>query len=127
MSTATKWYDTINKSPYTPKPIVFRVVWTILYILMAVSSINVFISGASVNYIFSFIIQFGLNMSWTPIFFYFKNIKLALLVLILLYISVLWNIYETSKISSLSTVLSIPYILWLSVAMYLNTYIVMNN
>ena len=74
-----------------------------------------------------FTIQLLFNLIWTTIFFKFKNIKLALLELILIIIFTFITIIQFYKISLTATLFLIPYFMWLCFALYLNLYIVINN
>lgn len=125
-----EWYNRLNKSKYTPSSWVFGVVWPILYICMIISFIIVKRNEKCKNYcnpLKFFTIQLLFNLIWTTIFFKFKNIKLALLDLILIIIFTLITIIQFYKISLIATLFLIPYFLWLCFALYLNLYIVFNN
>ena len=61
------------------------------------------------------------------IFFKFKKTKLALIDLILIIIFTLWTYNEFYKINIFASRLLIPYILWLFLALSLNSYIVIMN
>lgn len=125
-----EWYNRLNKSKYTPSSWVFGVVWPILYICMIISFIIVKRNEKCKNYcnpLKFFTIQLLFNLIWTTIFFKFKNIKLALLDLILIIIFTLITIIQFYKISLTATLFLIPYFMWLCFALYLNLYIVFNN
>jgi tryptophan-rich sensory protein len=123
------WYDNLNKSTITPPKIVFPFVWSILYFLIIVSAGMViwkdrFQNKLAITY---FIIQMALNISWTPVFFRLKNIKLSLIVITILWLFILLNIIEFLKISQMAGYLLIPYFVWVSLALYLNSYIYRYN
>ena len=123
------WYDNLNKSTITPPKIVFPFVWSILYFLIIVSAGMViwkdrFQNKLAVTY---FIIQMALNISWTPVFFRLKNIKLSLIVITILWLFILLTIIEFLKISQMAGYLLIPYFVWVSLALYLNSYIYWYN
>ena len=124
------WYDKLNKSKYNPPSWIFSVVWPILYICMAISFIIVKQNEKCKNYcdpLKFFTIQLLFNLIWTTIFFKFKNIKLAVLDLILIIIFTFITILQFYKISLLATLLLIPYFIWICFALYLNVYILLNN
>jgi benzodiazapine receptor len=123
------WYDNLNKSTITPPKIVFPFVWSILYFLIIVSAGMViwkdrFQNKLAITY---FIIQMALNISWTPVFFRLKNIKLSLIVITILWLFILLTIIEFLKISQMAGYLLIPYFVWVSLALYLNSYIYRYN
>ena len=124
------WYNNLNKSQLSPPNQLFGIVWPILYMLMTVSFILFYYNcehRGSCSVLYFFFIQLFLNLIWTTIFFKFKKTKLALLDLFLTFVFTLITYYNFSKISRVSGYLLIPYILWLSFAIYLNSYIVLNN
>ncbi len=122
-------YNTISKPPFAPPGIVFSIVWTVLYLLMGVSSYIVATSNspykkAAINvYLLSLI----LNFIWSPVFFNHRSFLLSLLIIVLLIILVLGTIRIYDKISRLAAALMIPYLIWLFVAFYLNAGIIVFN
>jgi benzodiazapine receptor len=124
------WYSTLNRSPLTPPNYVFPIAWTILY--GAIGACGWLIwrtpSFPKLNDIKAlYMIQLGLNWSWTPLFFYYHGTWVSLIVLISMDIVVgmlIWLAY--SKIRSVS-LLMIPYLLWILYASYLNFYIWQHN
>lgn len=97
---------------------IFPVVWTILYILMGVSSYIIYQKIKEVPRIY--IIQLIFNLLWSFIFFKFKLFILAFIWIIILFILVLKMIKEFKEIDPLAGKLQIPYAIWLVVAAILN-------
>lgn len=125
------WYNNLLKPFLTPKASVFPVAWTILYILIFIALFLYFKTKIYKNklrgYIY-FIIQFILNIVWSPIFFIYKKIDGALLVIILLDIFVFLTIKEFYKVSKSAAYFLIPYFLWILFATYLNAgFFILNN
>jgi len=124
------WYKKLKKAPWTPPPYVFGIVWTILYILMAISVYIVWTDKKCYPYckeLNIFFLQLFLNIIWTTIFFKFKMPFLAFIDIILLLL-VVGNTYKKFyQINKLSAYLLIPYLLWLLVAFTLNGYIIVMN
>jgi len=100
---------------------IFPFVWSILYILMGISSYLVYKSSAvnKEDALKVYALQLLLNGMWSIIFFEFANYFFALLWIILLDFVVVWMIYEFNKINKKSALLQIPYTLWLLFATYL--------
>ena len=121
------WYDTLEKSSLTPPSIIFSLVWPILYLLMFIGFAMVLSSNQSPIIILIFILQIGLNLSWSPIFFQLHNIQLALYIIGLLFLSVLVMTYMFYQQNTVAGLLQGPYILWLGLAFYLNWYIYKHN
>ena len=97
---------------------IFPVVWTILYILMGVSSYIIYEDINEIPKIF--IIQLVVNLLWSFIFFSFRLFVLAYLWILLLIILVSIMIVRFIRINKLAGYLQIPYIIWLLIASYLN-------
>ena len=116
------WYQGLIKSDLNPPGYVFGIVWPILYLLMSISAYRNFDSIARL-----FFIQLFFNTIWSWLFFFYQLPFIALLniwLLIFLNINILIVLAKRDK---LSTVLYIPYVIWLLFASYLNLFIVINN
>ena len=118
-------YDKLTTPPLSPPGILFPIVWTILYILMGVSSAMVYMDkeknpesakkgliwyGASLIF----------NFSWSIIFFNMQAAFFALLVLIALLYTIIRTILEYRKVNPTAAYLQIPYAIWVAFAGYLN-------
>lgn len=125
-----EWYDSLKKSKLTPPSYVFGIVWPILYILLAISFVITLNSKKCVGFcspLKFFISQMVLNIIWTTVFFRFKMMKLALLLIYAIIALTILTAIKMYGISIISTLLLIPYLLWLSFASYLNLYIIVKN
>jgi len=118
------WYAQLQKPNITPPDWVFGPAWTILYLLMAVSVFLVWNKGLDypkVKLAISlFLIQLTLNAIWTPIFFGYHSILLALIDIILLFIAILATMLVFRSISITASILLLPYLLWVGYATILN-------
>lgn len=121
------WYEQLVKSKLTPPNYVFPIVWSILY-LMIIASFIIYLTGTKTTTgIILFCIQTGLNLAWSPVFFKWKNPKLALVIVGLMWLFILFTIISFHSTNPLASYLLIPYLIWVSLATYLNYYIVANN
>lgn len=102
---------------------IFPVVWTILYILMGVSSYLVHRDSNEVPKIY--IIQLVFNLLWSFIFFTFKSFTIAYIWILLLILLVIIMIKEFVEVNKLAGYLQIPYLIWLCIASFLNLIILM--
>ena len=123
------WYYNLTKPPLAPPDWIFPPVWSTLYFSMLVALLLYLFKPAQnkkLGYIY-FIAQLILNFLWTPTFFYLQNIVLALIVIILLDIFVILTIKSFYKVSKISGLILIPYLIWILFATYLNIgYLVLN-
>jgi len=122
------WYKKLKKPPYNPPNYLFGIVWTILYLMIGFS-IYLGIKGRKDLFIYILIIShLILNFSYSPLFFYFKQLLLSSIITSLVLITALWIIYEFMKDKRfISIYLFIPYIIWLSYANYLSWSIYLLN
>lgn len=127
-----EWYPYLAKSALSPSPIVFPIVWGILYILMGISAAFVFSpklpnTREKRRTIRLFWIQLALNFMWSILFFYFMSPGWALIDIFFLDLVVVLYLMTAFKVHKWAAYLYIPYILWLTLATYLNIFIVMFN
>ena len=97
---------------------VFPIVWTILYVLMGISSYLVYQKENEVPRIYT--IQLIFNLLWSFIFFKFKWYTLAFIWIIILFFLVIRMIREFRSIDKTAGNLQIPYAIWLVIAAILN-------
>lgn len=118
------WYPGLKKPRFTPPNWAFGPVWTILYILMAISVFFIWEKGLSANgMLIAFVlfwIQLALNALWSIVFFGMKAKGGGVIIIISLWIIILATIIASFRVSTLAGVLLIPYIVWVSIAAYLN-------
>ena len=117
------WYASLNRPSFNPPNWVFGPVWTTLYILLGISFFLIWKEYPSKERnlaIKIFSIQMLLNFAWSFLFFYFNLIGVALIEIILLWISIAAMIYLFYKIKPFAAYLNIPYLLWVSFATILN-------
>ena len=125
-------YAQINKPPLAPPAIVFPIVWTILYILMGVSSGRIWLKRgrnpeAAVDSLFTYGIQLFFNFFWSLFFFNLQEFFFAFLWLLILWGLILRMILQFRKVDGIAAVLQIPYLLWVTFAGYLNFMIYLSN
>ncbi len=124
------WYQTLYKSSLTPPAIVFPIVWSILYAMIAVSGWSLWQHRkhplAKTALVF-YSAQMILNWAWSPLFFNFHLIAVSFYCIILITILTLITILLTKNNFKFSSIILIPYLIWLIFASYLNGVIWMFN
>ena len=122
------WYNELNKAPWSPPGWVFGFAWTTIMICFAVYMSYAWAKVSDLKLLaILFAIQWILNISWNPAFFYFQQVSTALVLISLLTVLVgyfLVNYWTDLKLYSL---LIMPYFVWLLIATSLNAYIVIKN
>ena len=124
------WYQTLVKPWGTPPDVVFSIVWPILYLMMGMAFFFAYkkSEGRQKAFVVAiFVLQFILNLSWSPIFFGAQNPQGAMFVLVCLWLAVVLMTQLFFKVSRLAGWLLVPYLLWISYAGYLNYGIIQLN
>lgn len=122
-------FEEVAKPAFTPAPIVFSVVWTILYALMGFSFYLIYKSDKSnknIAYTFYFA-QLVVNFIWTYIFFTLKNYLGSFFVIIALLILIAGMIVSFWCVNKKAAYLQIPYMLWVCFVAFLNYQIYILN
>jgi tryptophan-rich sensory protein len=118
------WYATLSKPAWAPPNWLFGPVWTILYILMGIALYLVWREGLNRKDVRFAILIFGaqlvLNLLWSIVFFSYHALLGSFFLIMLLWLAILANIIAFSIISKPAGLLLVPYIVWVSIASYLN-------
>ena len=120
----TGWYVFLPKPSWTPPNWAFGPIWSILYILMGISLFLVWREGLGKKNVqigvLVFAVQLAINVIWSLVFFGTHNIFGGLVLVLILWISILINIIVFYRISKPAGLILIPYLIWVSIASYLN-------
>lgn len=122
-SAGMDWYETINLPDFTPSGYVIGTVWTIIFILAAISALivwNRFPRGRRFNWIIGvFLVNAFLNVFWSYLFFGEHLLGLAIWEAGILAFSVALLIVVLRPFSRLAAILLYPYLFWVVFATYL--------
>lgn len=125
------WYAGIAKPSFNPPDWVFGPVWTLLFVLMAISLFLVWKKGTHKKAVrialFIYAVQLLLNILWSALFFGLQNPFFAFLEIIVLWAAILLTIVFFHRISRPAAWLLVPYLLWVSFAAVLNITIYLLN
>ncbi|MBQ8584275.1 MAG: tryptophan-rich sensory protein [Clostridia bacterium] len=125
-------YSKINTPPLSPPALLFPIVWTVLYILMGVSSAMVY-NRREAEPIYArrglgyYAMSLIANFAWSIIFFNVRAFGIAFLWLVLLLYLIIRTILCYFKVSKVAALLQIPYAVWVAFAGYLNLGIIILN
>ena len=124
-------FKNLKKPFFTPPSIAFPIIWTMLYILMGISSYLICCNKTDKKFkkraCFFYLIQLLVNTLWSLFFFRFGWFLFAFFWLLLLIALVIVMIIKFYKLKPLAAYLQIPYLLWLVIASILNISIVRLN
>ncbi|MFE8584360.1 TspO/MBR family protein [Sphingomonas sp. NCPPB 2930] len=117
------WYQALTKPELNPPGWVFPVVWTMLYIMIGLAlAMIVHARGARGRgvAIGLFVVQFALNLAWTPLFFGAHLVDIALFVIVAILAVSIATTFAFARIRRGAAWLMLPYLVWLSFAGVLN-------
>jgi translocator protein len=126
-----EWYDTLTKPSFTPPDYVFPIVWTVLYVAMAVAAWLVWRAPGKTQDKRRALISFGLQLVvgvlWSVAFFWLRNPGYGLAVIMVFLIAVVATIVLFDRLSRPAALLMVPLLLWVWFASSLNFSIWMVN
>ncbi|MGL4198970.1 MAG: TspO/MBR family protein [Allorhizobium sp.] len=115
-----EWYETLRKPDWTPPKWAFPVVWSILYVCIGYAGWLIWtIAGWSLP-IALWGLQMVANALWSYFFFGIRRMDLALVDVAVLWLSVALFILAAWPVSTLASLLFVPYLVWVSAAATLN-------
>lgn len=119
--TSSEWYQSLIKSALQPPPIVFSIVWSVLYLMLAASlSLVSLMPDAQKKTLALYVLTGVLNVLWTYTFFTLQNPGGAVFVLIITIIAAIALFSDVYRHNKIASYLLIPYMVWLCFALYLN-------
>lgn len=114
------WYLDIIKPSWAPPAYVFGPVWTVLYILIAISFGHVAFLCVRRRLPFSVFLPFLLNLifnlAYSPIQFVWHDYLLASIDIVLILGTILWFMAAVWRRVRWVALVNIPYFLWVSFA-----------
>lgn len=126
------WYTRLERPPGTPPNWLFGPAWTILYALMGLAAARIWHRGepapARNRALIVFLLQFLLNLAWTPVFFGAHRMALALVVIVALFATIATTILLFRPLDRPASRLLLPYLCWVGFATYLNAgFLILNT
>lgn len=120
MNNTYNWYSQLIKPTWSPPAWVFGPVWSVLYVLIAVSFGKVFLSvwQKKIPFIVAipFILNLVFNFSFTYLQFTLQNNFLAALDIVLVLGTLIWAMIAIYPHIKWVAYIQIPYLLWVSFA-----------
>lgn len=117
------WYATLNKPFFNPPNWLFGPVWLTLYTMMGIALYLIWRKKPTQKTKFArnlFLVHLGVNTLWSLVFFGLKNLSLASVVIVLLWLMIATLIKLFCPIDKRATWLLFPYLLWVTFASLLN-------
>ena len=131
VATWKAWYDGLIKPSWTPPGSTIGIIWSILYPMIAFSFIYVMVKALKGKLSWSiaavFIINLAANLLYSPIFFGMKNIPLATLDIVIVWVTIVAQFFLMWKKAKGISLLQIPYFLWVSTASIIQLTVFFSN
>jgi tryptophan-rich sensory protein len=119
--TSSDWYRSLVLPAFQPPPVVFSIVWPVLYGLFALSfALYAITPNRSDHVLLLYIFNLALNPLWTYVFFTAHHPVGAVFLLAGMILSALYLYKKVYEKNTTAAYLLLPYIVWLSFAFYLN-------
>ena len=120
------YYLSLRLPFFAPSPIIFAIIWPIIYILIAYSIYKTYKDRNNI-YTISLIFNYIFNQLYTFFFFVLKNNFLGLIDSIIVLVTSIVLFIEIKKIDKNKSYFLIPYILWNIFAFILSISIIILN
>jgi translocator protein len=121
------WYDRLDKPWWNPPDAAFGIVWTVLYVMMAIAGWLAWRQGGGWRTTGPWALQLVLNLGWSVVFFGLRRPGWALAEIVVLLAAVAWATVAAWKVDRRAGLLLVPYLAWTAFAAALNTAIVVLN
>ncbi|MFN7163195.1 MAG: TspO/MBR family protein [Hyphomonas sp.] len=123
------WYAGLAKPGWTPPNWAFPAVWSVLYLMNAVSGWLVWqaAGGAAGLALGVYALSLAVNASWSAVFFGLRRMDLGLVNVVLLWLSILAVAALFWPFSPVAAALQLPYLLWVTIATALNLTVLRMN
>ena len=125
------WYEALRKPPWQPPDWLFAPAWTVIYACAAAAAAEGWLRAPDPlhrrNVVELFLLNGGLNLLWSVLFFRLRRPDWALLEVGALWISILVLVLVLRRFSRPSVWLLLPYLAWVAFAAVLNLAIVELN
>ena len=124
------WYISLIKPSWQTPDWAFGPIWTLIYITTGIAGGRAWRLGDAGQrrmFLIALLINCGLNVLWSLLFFKMHRPDLALIEVAVLWLSIVPLILLPLRYSPRSSLLMLPYLAWVSVAAYLNLTIVRLN
>lgn len=117
------WFVGLEKPDLYPPAATFGIVWSLLYLVMGLALAMIITAHGAAGRgmaITIFVIQFALNLAWSPLFFAAHRIGASLILLVVLDVAVIACLLAFQRVRPFAALLLVPYLGWCLFATVLN-------
>lgn len=125
-----RWFQALVKPDAQPPGWVFGAAWTVLYIMMGTAFAMILharsapLRGLA---ILLFLLQYAMNLLWSPLFFGMHQVSAAFWLLIGIFVAAFVTTLIFGRVRKAAAWLMVPYLAWLCFAGILNKQIIELN
>jgi len=120
MNDAAAWYESLVQPPFAPPAWVFAPVWSVLYVIIAVSFGYVGVQAVRRRLPWRVALPFALNLlfnlAFTPIQFGLRNNALAAVDIVLVLATLVWAMRAAWPHARWVALANLPYLAWVAFA-----------
>lgn len=125
------WYYSLEQPAWAPPDYMFGIIWTAIFAMIAIAGVLAWQKAPTRRdmevTLGLFALNGFLNLGWSFIFFRMQRPDYALYELVALWLSILVLIVFCGRFSKWSSILLVPYLIWVSIAGALNFEVVQLN
>lgn len=125
------WYENLRKPSWKPPDWAFGPIWSTIIILAVISAALAWDAADSASaktaVLTVLVVNAILNIAWSGIFFKLRRPDWALVEVLMLWLSIIALILVLGSHSTTAGLLMVPYLVWVSIAAFLNYRIVQMN
>ena len=126
-----EWYNSLVKPTWTPAPSTIGLIWQILYPIILTTFGFVFVQTMRKKLPWKVALPFAINLIanviFTPIQFGMRNLTLAAVDIMIVWVTIIWLSLAVWKHYRWVSLAQIPYFVWVSLATLLQLSITWNN
>ncbi len=131
MEPSVQWYQTLIKPVWAPPSWIFGPVWSVLYVVIAISFCSVFYRAwrkeIPTSVVWPFVLNLCANFAFTPLQFGLQNNVLALIDICIVLATIVWAMKAVYPHMRWVAFAQIPYLLWVTFATVLQFTITVLN
>lgn len=117
------WFAALVRPASMPPTWAFGLVWSVLYVMLGLALAGVINARGNRTRgvaIALFILQFAINLTWSPLFFALHQVSAAFWVILAMFAAALATTFAFAVVRRSSAWLMVPYLAWLCFAAALN-------
>lgn len=125
------WYQSLNKPSWAPHESVFGQVWSVIYPIIFAVNIYIVIllmqDKITLRTALPFWLNLFFNLIFTPIQFGLRNNLLAVIDILLIFVTIIWSMIAIWPVNKFITLAFVPYLIWVGIASVLQISIWLKN